>query len=260
MSNIKFFNFNLVTQDTTTTNATSENALFPTENTKDPRTTKGWRSATGTNSASITFDFKTIEAVDSVLIKGDHLQGFGFSTIVIEGNSTSDFSSPAFTNSLLIPNFEFNFGFVTFTAESHRFWRLTISGGGAFVELNNVFIGSFVQMADNNIDFGWTFLDDDLSKIQRNRYNQLFIDKITRQRSINGAKIKLMNKTEVDQLLGIYDFNGTTEPIWVIVDESEIIINDFERFAGPFYMVNKPEIINSAFSLYDTTLNLREVT
>lgn len=256
MSNVKLYNFNLVTQPETTFTASVEDTGFKATNLKDPRSTKEWKATTAT--ANVIIDLKTTEAVDSVLVKGHHLDGFGFSSMTIEANFTSDFSSPSFSTTLT-PDFQFNFGIVSFASKSFRFWRIIISGSGTFVSLSNIFIGNFVQMVNNNIDFGWNNRDIDISKIQTNRYNQILIDKITRQKQLNSLSFKLMNKTEVDQIFGIYDDNGITEPIWVVIDESEVIINDKDRFSGQFYLTNVPQVTNSAFSLYDTTLSLREV-
>ncbi len=259
MSNVKFYSFNLATLDETDITASSEDSFFPGTNVKDPRTTKEWRSASGVSSANLIFDFKTSEPVDSILVKGNHIDGFGFTSMTIEANITSDFSSPAFSTTLT-PNFGFNFGLKTLgSTETYRFWRISVSGGGNFVSLSNIFIGRFVQMSANNIDYGWTNSDNDLARVRRNRFGQAFIDKTTIQKNLSGLTLNVMNKTEVDQLFEVYNEVSTTDPLWIVIDESETIINDFERFAGTFYLTSQPRVTNSAFSLYDAQLNLREV-
>ena len=258
MANAKFYNSNLATDILTEITASSENAFFPASNVRDHRTTKEWRSATGVTSANLIFDFKTPEAINSVLVKGSQLDGFGFTSMTIEANATSDFTSPAFSTTLT-PSFEFNFGLKTFTDETFRFWRISVSGGSPYVSISNIFIGSFIQMTSNNIDLGWIYSDDDASATQRNRLRQEFKDVIIRQTSLGSLTINVMNKTEVDQILQIYDENGVTVPVWVVIDESETIINDFERFAGQFFLTRVPSVTNGAFSLYDTVINVREV-
>lgn len=259
MSNVKFFNFNLAVQETTDLTASSENGFFPATNIKDPRTTKEWRSVTGVNSASIIFDLKTEEEVDSVLMKGHHFDGFGFTSVTVEANITSDFSSPAFSTTLS-PDFKFNYAFKTLSpSQTYRFWRVVVSGSGNFVSIANIFIGKAVQLTTNNIDFGWTLTDSDFSKVQRNRFNQEFIDKIGRQKNFGNMQFRLLNKTEVDSIFGIYDENGITEPIWTIIDEDGNIINEANRFLLYARLTAVPQVTNAAFSLYDSTMTLREV-
>lgn len=259
MSNVRFYNFNLSVQETTDLTPDSENAFFPASNIKDPRTTKEWRSVTGVNSASVIFDLKTEEEVDSILMKGHHFDGFGFTSVIIEANITADFSSPAFSTTLT-PDFEFNFANKLLNpSQTFRFWRITVSGSGNFVSIASIFIGKSVQLLTNNIDFGWTNTDTDFSKVQRNRFNQEFIDKIGRQKNLGNLALRLLNKTEVDSIFQIYDDNGITEPIWVIIDDDGIIINDINRFASYARLTAVPQVTNGAFSLYDTTMNLREV-
>ena len=258
MSCTEIFNFNLVDQDATTITASSENAFFPASNIKDARTTKVWRSVDGVLSANIVLDFKTTETVSHIMVVGDSLRGLGFTSMTIEANITDSWGAPAFSDTLT-PDQEFNLGFKKFaTAQSYRFWRITISGGGNFVELSNLMLANESGLT-RGIDFGWSYRNRDLSRADVNRYAQRFIDEITEQQSIR-AKFSNMEKNDFEILQNIFDQNGKRKPIWIVVDSTETISNNLERFAGVYYIVDTPQFRNKTFSRYECTLRLVEAT
>lgn len=259
MSGVKYFNYNLVTQPSTVITAGNENSLFPASNIADARATKVFRTETGTLTTNIVFDFQTTESVDSILYRGHKLDGLGLSgSITIEANATDSWSSPSFSTTLT-PDATFNFGFVNFSTESYRFWRITATASSGYLELGKIFIGAKVELANNNIDYGWTIEEKDLARVSKNSYGQKFIDTKTTQKMIK-ASLKLLTKSELDTMLAVFDSNGTHTPVWVVIDSDEVIVNDLERFAGYFYFDKNPTVKNDHFSLYSLNLSLSEAT
>jgi hypothetical protein len=255
MSRVKFLSVNLVVADKTDIVAGSEDSQFPASNLKDKRSTKPFRSTLGTD--SVVVDFKSIESIDTVAVKAHKLDGFGHGNLTIEFNATDEWTSPAEIYTL-IPDSEFGLGYLSFaeisSEISYRFCRITGSGGSYF-ELSNLFVGKAVSFTNNNIDFGWSYKRKDLSKFRSNDYGQLFFDKINDRMEVR-ATIKLMNKEELDIFMDVSNYNRRTEPVWVIVDDSETIVNDKERFFEQFYFRSSPTVKNSAFGLYDTSFSL----
>ena len=259
MSCVSYFSFNLVQATGTEFTASSVDEFFPATNIAHDFTTKVYRSQEGVTSAQVIMDFKTIEPIDSILVAPNSIDGFGFSgDLIIEANATADFSSPAYSTTLT-PSYKFNFGVKALnTPESYRFWRVSgTNPAGNFVEFSKFFFGSKLELGTNNIDFGWSFENRDTSRVQLNRYAQQFIDRIGSSKRIT-ANYKLLNITEVETLMDLFDYHGTSRPFWMIVDENETIINDQERFAGYFYFTRRPRIINSSFALYDCQIDLEE--
>lgn len=256
MSCIKFMSFNLAAQPVTEYTPSSEDSFFPATNIGHDFTTKVWRTPEGTTSGNVIFDLKTIEDVDTILVVPNSVNGFSYSSLTIEANATPNFAAPAFSTTLT-PNLELEMGIKTIATQSFRFWRITPNTAGDFVELSKVFIGKAIELANNGIDFGWTFENKDRSIISLNRYAQKYIDRINDQKNIT-ASIKLMNVAEVETMLDIFEYHGEDIPIWIVINENETIINDAERFSGYFYFRGRPKIVNSAFGLYDTTFQLEE--
>ena len=256
MSFIQFFPTNLVTKDETIITVNNEDPFYPASNLRHPFTTKTYRTQEGTTTMQIVFDFKTAEEIDSCLIVDNSLDGFGFlSPVTIEANATSNFTSPAFTTTLS-PSAKFGFGHVGFATQEYRFWRVTLTST-EYVELSNIYLGTKVQLTTNNIDFGWSYQNFDRSKFISNRYGQRFVDVINSQKRIR-ANFNLLNISEAEQIMDMFNEIGKTTPIWCVVDDSETIISDKERFAGYFYMDQRPTFTNSSFGLYDVSFQFRQ--
>lgn len=251
---ITFYNYNLA--DFANITPSTENAQFPASNLKDHRRSKVFRS-TG-SSVNIVFDMLTTEPVDSFCVVDNPQTGFGFATMTLQGNLTADFSSPAFSTDITASlDHEFGIGIKEFAEQNFRFWRLVITGA-SYVELSKVFIGKKISPTTNSIDYGWSYSDNDLSSIKRNRYGQQFSDEITGQKSVNFS-FRLLNKTEVDEIFQVYDYNRRVRPFFMrIGDGSNLILNNENRFAGYFFMDRIPRVRNPAFALYDMSMRLLE--
>lgn len=252
---IQFFHFNLVDQDATVITGGDENALFPASNLKDPRSTKVYRSNSA--SESVVFDFITVEAVDTIIIRGHLFDSFGFNgALTIKANATDGgWGSPAFSTTLT-PNNEFNFGFKSLaSAESYRFWRIE-GVGSTFFELADIFIGEAFE-SSRSISRNFTFDNRDLSSFRRNRYGQKFVDEIADQRVISG-NINLVTKDNIDEFFTFIDSVGKKKSFFFVLDESECIINDFERFSGRFSFNRKPVLRHVINGIYNTRVTMEE--
>jgi hypothetical protein len=251
---VKWYSYNLVTQDQTIITPSSENAFFPASNLKKDFSSKVYRSTT--DSAQVVFDFITIEPIDSVLIKAHYELGRGFNgSLTIEANGTDEWTSPAFTTTIDLVD-QFNIGKTEFAEQNYRFWRVSGSGSN-YLELANIFIGKSVSLTTNNIDFGWKHLKKDLSKSKENQYGQRFSNKRNKVDDIS-ASYKLLNRDEYDVIVDMINYHGTTIPVWAYIDDTETIINNKERFAGQYYFTRSPSITNGSFRLYDLNLRLKE--
>ncbi len=259
MARIRLLTGNLVTEDATTIAANSVNALFPVLNIKDSRTTKEFRTATGTTTAVVTFDFKTTESVTDVAISENSVAGFSITgTVTVEANIIDSWASPAFSTTLSL-NAKFGLGHVSFPSESYRFWRVTATNTVDFAALSNIFIGANLLESpfERNINFGWTFLNKANTKFQRNRYLQKFFDKINTERQFKGT-FENLSKADYESLQDAFDEHGLDRPIWLIPDPNESFSTNKERFGGHYYLNSVPQAKNTSFARYQLNMSLRE--
>lgn len=246
----KIYSNNLITENDTEITVDSENAFFPISNITDPRTTKVFRTPNGTLSATIVFDFKTAEPVDSIIVIGDKLNGLGFASMLVEANPNNVWGSPAFSTTL-VPNQKFNFGYADASADlpTYRFWRLTVTGAASYIELSNIFIGQEIPIG-RSVDLNWSYKNVDKSTFTTNRYGQRFTDIRNRQKEIS-IGYSILSKTEFPPLQDAIDENGEHTPFWIIMDPDELISDGVGRFAGQFYLIDAPTLKNTFYQRYD---------
>lgn len=248
----KLYSNNLVNQSVLT--PSSENLLFPKSNLKHPFRSKVFRSTA--NSCNIVIDFGETSEVNTFILVDNPRESFGVSTVTLEMNGTSDFSAPPFTIEIPL-NIQHGLGFVEFDLQSYRFARLVLTSTDEYCELSNFFIGKSIEFENGmGIDIGWSFADEDLSIIKKNRYNQKFVDKIGRQREFE-FNLNAMNPDEFDQVLEVLDSKGTTEPFFVKIGDTGMI-NDPARFTSMVYLKAMPKIRNIAYALYGLPMALDE--
>lgn len=256
MSRFKLYPTNLVTKEETEITSSSEDSQFPVSNIKHPFTTKVTRSIDGVEALILTFDLQIQQPIDTVMIVPSSMGTFGFfGNVIVRGNGTSNFASPALVETLT-PNEYFNLGHLEFDEVNYRYWQLEFESTD-FVEVSKIFIGKSVYLESNNIDYGWNYLNQDNSTYVSNRYGQRFIDVINNEISIS-AEFKYLNIEEVEAIMSAFDDAGKRSPIWAMVDSEEVIISDKERFAGYFYLNQRPDVENSSFRLYNINFTLHE--
>lgn len=249
---IKFYSENLVESATIT--ASTENALFPKSNLLDPRRTKVYRSTT--NADNVVFDFQETSAIDSIFIVDNPFDGFGISTLTLKLNATNTWGSPGYTDTVLFSDIH-GMGYKEFTTQNFRFAQVGLTSSLAYCELSNLFIGKKIDMLnDRSINYGWTYISKDNSKVQENRYGQRFADVINRQKQIN-ISFSNLNKDHLDQIFELYDDKGITKPFYVRIG-CDNMTNDLRRYSGMVYLNSIPQITNRFFNNYSLSMTLEE--
>ena len=248
----KLMDTNLVDQSVFT--ASSENALFPVSNLKDTRRSKVYRSTS--NSDTVTLDMQETSEVDTIFVVANKRDGFGVSTVTVEFNGTSDFTTPAY--SIAVPfSVKFGVGFIEFTKVEYRFARIVMTSTLGYCELSKVYIGKKLEMK-RSINFGWTIKDNELSINQSNRYGQKFTDVIGRQKQIN-VSFSYVDKDDLDLINSVLDDRGESKPIYIILG-CDTMTNDNRRFSGPVTLNDIPTITNPLFNKYSLSFALSELT
>jgi len=250
MSAFKLMGENLV--DNSTLTASSENLLFPVSNIQDSRRSKVFRSTT--NSDSIVFDMQETSTIDTIFIVADKRAGFGVSTVTVEFNATNTWGAPAYSTAVTFSTIH-GIGFVELaTPIAYRFARVVMASTLGYCELSKIFIGSSLALT-RSINFGWTIKDEELSQKSRNRYNQLFVDVISRQKIINFS-MSYLDKNDLDLINSVLDDRGETKPFYIILG-CDTMVNDNRRFSGPVFLDDIPTITNPFFNKYSLTTSVR---
>jgi hypothetical protein len=252
---LKFLSNNLI--DSATLTASTENAQYPVSNINDPRRTKTFRSTS--NSDNIVIDFGSAEEIDHFAIVDNWQNGFGVTSITIEGNGTDSWGAPAFSTTATLDT-TFGVSIKAFaSAQTYRFWRIVLTSTLGYCEIANMFLGKATQITTNGLAYGWQYRNNDLSRKSSNRYGQRFVDDIGTQKFLSNLQFQVMDKDEIDLVLSVYDRNREVKPFFVALPlESDSLFNNDDRFNGFYYFNAEPRVNNINSGYYNTTLNLIE--
>lgn len=255
MSNIKFLANNLV--ETASLTASTSNAQYPVSNLQHDFRTKAWRSTS--NSDNIVFDLGSTEDVDHVAIADNWKNGFGVATVTIEANATDSWGAPAFSTTL---TFDTTFGIGIKDlggTQSYRYWRLVLTSSLAYCELAYVFIGKADDVTTNSIDYGFSYMNDDLKKTSTTRYGQEYIDSYGTRKSLSKLSFKVMNNTEMDVIFSVYDNRRTIKPfVLKIGDGTNFITSDEDRLNGVYKLKKAPSVTSKTVGYWDVVIDVEE--
>lgn len=253
MSSITFLTDNYVDNAELSIITGVENSQFPLTNLQHDFTTKVFRSTT--SNVEILVDLGQTSAVDTFAMVGSSVDGIGLSTVKIYGSPTTDFSGS--TEHIVDINIANNFGFKIFTEESHRYWKVTITGA-TYCELSNIYIGSKTGLPNNGISTkSFSYYNKDNSKISKNKYNHKFIDTYNTIKYLSG-QIKLINAEEFDTLQYIYDNHMLRKPLFFLLDPNGDMpeTNSEYLYSGYFYIQKEFTYKMVAPGLYNINLQL----
>lgn len=256
MSNLTFLSENFVDEASLSLLTGTPNAQFPIDNIKDIRTTKVFRS--DSNTTEIQIDLLVTQTIDAFAIVGSSTDGLGFTSLTIKGSGSTDFSGS--TPITIDLNAENNIGFKLFDPVPFRFWKLEFTGTGSFTEVSNIFLGSKTEFTQNSFSINsFRYVNQDNSRVRKNTFNQPFIDKRARVKSIRG-RLQHMNAAEYDVVNEIIVRHGKTEPLWIITDPTGESATD-GQFVYTMYalLTAVPSITSSGFGLYNADLQLEQI-
>jgi len=230
-----------------------ENIQFPTENIKDYRRTKVFRTIS--DSGSIVFDFGEAIEIDSFVIVDAKHRPFNIQNVVFEINGSNAWGSPLFSEAV---DLDYDFGVGHKNLESPifaRYARITFDSIEDFCEISKVFIGKRT-VTQGEPTYPIQYSPKNLATITINRLGQKFVDEVATQ-NVLGLSFQTLDKDEIDGIFEMADFCSTTIPLFIIVD-CENIANNTNRLSGYFYF---SEDIGGEFivgNFWNTSISLEE--
>ncbi len=245
----------MVNRGTTTISSSTENAQYPLANLTNPIATKKARGTSGT--FVIDFDCITDVEVNSFLFNS-----IDWETVQIQGNITSNFTSPEFDQTYTpdANHIKYNFMYQGITQEKLRFWRFTFTNsvGSTYCEVGKIFLGKSIQLTNEDMTLGWEFEERDFSTIKTNELGQRFIDVIQKKQKRLRGKYQYVNLENLEIMQQLGDEHSKVYPVWVVLDDTETVVTDMERNAMYGYFEKIPVKTNTRYKLYDFMISLIE--
>lgn len=222
MAGINFLSDNYFIQGSKTLTTGTENAQFPLTNLDNASPSVKFRSSG--NSVVIEIDLLQTRDIDTLALAGSPTEDFGMTAVSFKTSTTTDFSLSPVNNLTLVPSQ--NMGYAYITEVSHRFVEITFTGQGSYVEVGHIFIGSRINLTQQNLSIGsFEYSYQDKSRIRENEYGQKFINELPLVKSLGGT-LEYCTQSEQETLDDMFIRHGKHEPLWMIVDRDGEAINE----------------------------------
>lgn len=207
----------------------------------------------------VTFDLKTTEEIDSVVLLWGNGRNILSSDaeVFIQASATANFEGTIFNTQIPIDNKRDNASLYLAEPVSYRFWRVLIKDANnpnQYVNLGVVILGKGMKLDPDN---GFEFVDEDGSEITRASFGHEYADKFPIMTRLD-FNLSLMPSEEATRLAEIYRRVGTTDPVFVCMDPEEVVF-DAHQFSiyGKFGSTLPRR--HRFFDVFDTGLSIREV-
>ena len=253
MGAINFLSENLADQAVVSLDTGTENAQFPLTNLQNDATAVKFRS--NENSIVIVFDMQQTREIDTFALHGDLNSTLGMTAASFRTSLTTDFtSSPVYPVTLSAENL---IGYSFITQVEHRYAELTLTGTGSFAEVSKVYIGKRIELLQQNLSISsFRYGNIDLSSSSVNDYGQRFVDKRPKQKTL-GGNIEFAIKSEQESLDEMFLRQGTSAPLWMIIDQNSEAMNDGAfKLAIYGYFDRTPTWTASGGQTYNTSLTV----
>lgn len=214
---MRFWYDNLIDYSGVAITYATQNSSFPASNVANALRSKPYRTGTTLAAEYVQFDLGSAQAVTSFIIL-DHTLTSGDTAIKIEGNSSSSFVSPAFSQSLT-----WSSGVIsqTFSNQSYRYWRFsfTKSAAGQTRDIGRLHLGTYFTTTERPDYDGWKRGQEDLSIVQRTVGGQRYTDPRPAYRTGRFDFSGIPN-TSKDSLVTLIDRIGIHTPFFAQIDET----------------------------------------
>lgn len=178
-------------------------------------------------SERITFDFRTTEEVDSVVLLWP-ISGYKLTddaVILVKANATNEWSSPAFTQALQFDE-KNEVAQAHFSDKSFRYWQIEIidpRNQHGFVDLGVPLIAK-ANAHLNFISMGWSFKLIDGSEVERNKSLQGFETVYPKQKILD-FPFDLLTLEETESLIEAFSEVGVSDTVFIVLDELEALFS-----------------------------------
>lgn len=177
---------------------------------------------------NVVFDLKTSQNINSVVLLWPKEDGIRLSTtaiVKIEASATDVWTAPAVSQTLTIDNNYLVSSHFFTTAQSYRYWRVTIQDPQnpyLYVELGVVWIGenTLFDEPENGFKYGIK----DLSNISRTEFGNEYVDEYPQIATLE-FKYNFIKYSTAQALENAFRTNGIRKPVLVAFDQTESVFD-----------------------------------
>jgi hypothetical protein len=200
----------------------------------------------------------------SLFIFGDRNRAIQLSpsaSIKIEANTTNNFSSPAFTETLAYDErVIYSFNDTGIGDGNYRYWSLEIvdeDNSNGYVELGSVFLGSNLTPARGRIQFGFNTQDQDFADISRSLGGQIY--GVSRSKNeVFQVNWRGCTNSDKELLKNHFKDKGTTVPFVAVIDPNEAATTEIENLMKMVKYASEPDYVIVSPNFWEISMVLEE--
>lgn len=236
----RLIDFNYVFQSQTDIFVSSEDPDFPRENLKKFTRAKTFRTSSVAGTQYVTFDLKTIEEIDSIVLFFNPVTGPNFSpsaVVSIQASATNIWTAPPVDVVLTIDEAKNVASHFFTTDQTYRYWRLKMVDPmnlDGFLEVPKLVIGKKILLT-RIPEIGFEFSVEDQSKIQQTPYGHKYFDVYPNIKKLS-FDYKMLEYQNLKLLSDSFDMVGRVAPVVVAVDSNETFFDKDDFLIYGTYM------------------------
>ena len=238
-----------------TVTANSADSFYPVSNLQDNQSIKEYRTASGTDVAYVVIDLGSAQSIDAIFVAGNMVERtLAATSLTLEAHTSDSWGSPSFTTTFT--DIQNGLAYDKFASQSYRYWRLTLDNTGAsYAGCGAIFLGTVISQP---ISFGWSIGTSSNTQVIRGLFGQIYANERNYKKYLN-LPFNTLNKSEMEAILTMIKTIQISKPIWVVADETETAVSEFEQASGQYRLSMLPTPVNSNFGLWDLALSLEEL-
>lgn len=174
----------------------------------------------------VVIDLLSTEEIDTFALLFDPMRQVPLSSsavLKIQGNATNVWSAPSVDVTVSLDT---TFDAATYfwsASQSYRYWRVKVvdpANTNLYVELSKIFLGKATQLASAIQKNGWSWSEEDQSKLERTAYGHVYADiyPIRKELSVGFPPLTYV---DLKTMNNIFRQVGRTTPILVSLDPTE---------------------------------------
>jgi hypothetical protein len=181
----------------------------------------------------------------------------GSATYRVMANNVNDFSSPSFTQSIVMsPNGLFKH----FEDEYYRFWRFEISDpqNPTILQFGHLYIGDSETTTSSNVSRGLSHSYADPSTKMESESSKRYFDTRTQYEDFNDVQIANMTAADKDTIEQIAFDYGIKNPIFISFDPTLQISTDVTEYTRFLYFSALPKFVQLFKNYYAVSMAFTE--
>lgn len=182
-------------------------------------------------------------------------------TIIILANNINDFTTPQLNVTAYVGNKGAFYSFNEIES-AYRYWRIRIQDFqnplGSSFEISNCYLGQGQQLEYRNVSNGFDFSLNDTTGVSESESGVKYFDQGYKFFNFGGLNFSLLNPTNLDTLINLFDDQGINLPFYLCIDPKTCVSTDISKLNRLVRFSDSPRAQHVFYNYYSVNANFTE--